>query len=190
MRSPSTRRFATGSFHALTFQNRGDTIQPTVRTTPTTTAREGWFLRLFFAFLSLLFLALTWMGTQDRITLLQHSERATGEVVRIYPKDGRCQRRKRSYDCTRFLAGVRVVTKSKDSLEVFVDAGSTRGHGQPTSSARYQLKEAVPVIFDPNHPEEAIRDSVYEVWALPAVMAFLLCVCVYSLLRGRFPLQT
>jgi uncharacterized protein DUF3592 len=137
-----------------------------------------------------MFLAIGWSLTKDRVTFSMHSERARGEVVHIYPRNGRCRSSKLSYDCTKFTAGIRVNSKNKGPLEVLVDADSARRHDQPPSFARYKVGELIPVVFDPDHPERAYLDTIFEVWGMLVAIVVLLCASIYGLIRGRFLLDS
>ena len=99
-----------------------------------------------------------WLGG-SRILFLAQAERAVGVVVDVQSENARCGRKR----CTKFSALVRFQAASTEAWKS-VAAGRARRYDQPVTLANYKVGDSVPMLFDPVHPEEAIRDHFWDKW--------------------------
>lgn len=133
----------------------------------------------FLAFLALFFLVLAALQASKTVTL-SRSQRFVGEVISLHAKDDRCSSDDRYDDCTKFAAGVRIVVDDEPA-RVVIDAGSAKGHGQPTSRAEYRLGDSVTVAFDPANP--ATAHSIQGVWNEISLLALFLLFSLLAIYR-------
>lgn len=108
--------------------------------------------------------------TISQLLFLSRAEHGVGVVRRVWAVNGRCGG-KRKHDCTKFLATVEF---QSDGSRISSDlrAGKTRGHDQPLSKAMHQVGDSVPIVFDPNRPEEISRDRFWDLWGASLLLLF------------------
>jgi hypothetical protein len=124
----------------------------------------------------------------NRLIFINNSERTTGIVENITGSNSRCRSgRKSRHNCTKFNATIRFnpLNESKE-YRLELSAGSSRGHNQPISDASYQIGESVPVVYDPDAPDNVYLDSFYGLWATPIYLFVLQIISfVSSLMEPR-----
>ena len=105
----------------------------------------------------------------SRLLFLAHAERDIGVVRELRAENGMCRRGKWGHiKCTKFFATVDF--QSGASRQSFrLDAGYARTYNQPLAMALYRPGDRVPVVFNPNRPEEIFRDKFWDLWGLSLV---------------------
>lgn len=112
--------------------------------------------------LSIFTLAGALLGGAYRLFFLARAERTAGVVVDVWGENTKCGRRGHK-DCTRFYATVRFqAAGAEHSLRV--KAGRLDRHNQPVEYAKSHVGDSVPVLFDPDNPERAVRDAFRDRW--------------------------
>ena len=106
----------------------------------------------------------------DRVVFLVRAEHATGEVTELSSYNTTCGRKRSRHACTQFRAHVRY-TVNDEERSLDVSAGSSRGNNRPLSEANYARGSKVPVLYTPRNPNQAYRDTFFDVWGAP-LMAF------------------
>jgi len=126
------------------------------------------------------------LATQ-RALFLMRAQRTTGTVAHLSSKNDLCGIGRASHDCTRFYAQLNF----DDTLGIApatVAAGDVDGHYAPLSHAIYRVGEAVPVLYNPNHPAQIYVDSFLALWGSSVrtflVLIFILIAYFYRVSRG------
>jgi hypothetical protein len=106
----------------------------------------------------------------SQILFLSRAERGIGVVRQVRAVDSWC-RGKRRHDCTKFFATVEFEFAGSRTFSD-LEAGGARGHNQPLSKALHQVGDSVPILFDPNRPEEVRHDKLWDIWGSPLILLF------------------
>lgn len=130
--------------------------------------------------ISMALLALFCYSMISQIRFLSRAEHGVGVVREVRAVNGRCGG-KRKHSCTKFFATVEFQAAGSGASGE-LEAGDARGHDQPLSRASHQVGQSVPIVFDPNRPEEVHHDELWELWRFPlALLLFLVFTLVGSL---------
>ena len=111
----------------------------------------------------LVVVGLGWVA--NRMLFLASAERTVGHVTEVSGRNSRCGGRRSKYNCTRFDANVEYVVGGSP-LTLEIGAGSTRGHGKPTSTADYHEGQSITVVHGPGG-RPAYQDTFFAVWGGP-----------------------
>lgn len=117
----------------------------------------------------------------SRLLFLARAERDVGVVCEVRSENSLCGRRGR-YLCTKFYAVVELRADGCWSSPYFA-AGSAKDYNQPLSRALYKVGDRVPVVFDPDHPEGALRDKLWDLWGISFVVLLLQIVTLVASFR-------
>jgi hypothetical protein len=123
----------------------------------------------------------------QRALFLMRAQHTTGTVAHLGSKNDLCGIGRTSHECTRFYAQLNF----DDTLGIApatVAAGDADGHDVPLSHAIYRVGEALPVLYNPNHPTQVHVDSFLDLWGSSVktflVLIFTLMAYFYHVSRG------
>lgn len=136
---------------------------------------HDWFLFM----VSIALLAVFCCLLASRLLFLSHAERCVGVVREVEARNGRCGRKGRT-ECTKFSGLVEFQTTSGRHY-VRLDGGRVNGHNKHPSLGLYRIGEPVPIVFNPDHPQEFYRDKLWDLWGFPG---FLLLCQIFTLLAS------
>lgn len=120
----------------------------------------------------------------DRLIFLAWSERTTGTVTTLAADNDRCGSKSSRHSCTRYQATVRYYVRG-EWYSLDVGAGRSRGHDQPLSLADYHAGDEVPVVYSAGRPQQAYRDSFWDVWSAPLMTFFFQISALFGSFRER-----
>ena len=124
--------------------------------------------RRWFALLFAITLIVFFGFCIERLLFLKVAKHISGTVLEIVSRDGGCGRGIYSSKvCTHYKAKVSFRSSGNVHNTIIVDAGSSRGAGQPISKASIKMGQAVRVVYDPNDLNKTYEDTILSVWAVP-----------------------
>jgi hypothetical protein len=112
---------------------------------------------------------------------LARYERATGVVTALNAENDRCYRGRQ---CTRFRADVDFTDGGAQKSTVLA-VGNPHGHDQPASKADYQVGDSVPMVFDPDRPDEAEVYDFWSLWWIPLALLVPALATMYAAFHHR-----
>lgn len=132
----------------------------------------------FLFTISMALLAFFCYSVTSRLLFLARAERDIAVVRALSAENGRCGG-KRKYRCTKFFATVDVQSGGS-RLSSRIKAGAIKKHDQPVSRAFYRPGDRVPVFFNPDRPEEIVRDKLWDLWG-PSSFCLILLLFLLTL---------
>jgi hypothetical protein len=110
-----------------------------------------------------------------RLRFLARAKHDIGVVRGLWAENDTCRRGKMSYQCTKFYVNVDLQSDRSGQLSR-LDAGYAMEHDQHVSKALYQPGDRVRVVFNPNRPEEILRDKLEDLWGPSFYILIMLIV--------------